>query len=394
MNLRLSPQEKQFRQDVRDFIAESLPRDIRDHMRAGRPPTREQIFRWHRILHTRGWATASWPKDCGGAGLGPVERMILAEEIFLAPAPPPFVFNSSMIGPIICRFGSDEQKRRFLPKIASLELWFCQGFSEPGAGSDLASLRTRAVRDADEYVVTGQKIWTTQAQYADWIFALVRTDPQAKKQLGLSMLLIDLKSPGVTVRPILSIDGHHHLNEVFFDAVRVPVDNRVGEENKGWDYAKALLDHERTGIAGVGRSRERLGYARELASRVPCGAGTLADDASFRQETAAIEADLKALEISQLRVVAGGTRRHGGGPNPFTSILKIRGAELYQAVCELLCRVGGPLAICAPTDDGADAASEWAAPLASAYFYSRAATIYGGSNEIQKSILAKNILEL
>jgi alkylation response protein AidB-like acyl-CoA dehydrogenase len=317
--------------------------------------------------------------------------MILAEEIFLAPAPPPLVFNSGMIGPILARFGSQEQKDFFLPRIAALELWFCQGFSEPGAGSDLASLRTRARRDGDHYIVSGQKTWTTQAQHADWIFCLVRTDPDAKKQLGLSMLLIDMKSPGVTVRPIISIDGHHHLNEVFFDDVRVSVSLRIGEENKGWDYAKALLDHERTGIAGVGRTRERLDYARELAARVPCGDGTLAEDMSFREQSALIEADLRALEISQLRVIAGQGKR--SGPDPMTSILKLRGAELYQATCELLCRVGGPLAIAVQPPD-VEATPDWAAPLAATYFYSRAATIYGGSNEIQRNILAKNILGL
>ncbi|AYH43562.1 acyl-CoA dehydrogenase family protein [Azoarcus sp. DN11] len=398
MDLRLTAKEKRFREEVRDFIATNLPEDIRSHLRAGHPPTKDHIVRWHRILNTRGWATAHWPKEWGGAGLSPVERMILTEEIFLAPAPTPLVFNSSMIGPVIIQFGSEEQKRQFLPKIANLDIWFCQGFSEPDAGSDLASLRTLARRDGDHYVVTGQKIWTTMAHHADWMFCLVRTDPAAKKQVGISMLLIDMKTPGVTVRPIMSIDGHHHLNEVFLDEVRVPVENRVGEENKGWDYAKFLLGHERTGIAGVGRSKERLSYARELATQVKAGKRPLAEDPCFREQLALIEADLKALEITQLRVVAGHAGHHADKPDPLTSVLKVRGTELYQAVCELACRSAGPAAIAIQPAGGAadelDAAPRWGAALAPSYFYSRAASIYGGSNEIQKNILAKTVLGL
>jgi len=398
MDLRLSNQEQSFRDEVRDFIRASLPQDIRDHLRAGYPPRKDDIVRWQRILNTRGWATAHWPKEYGGAGLTPVERMILSEEIYLAPAPQPLIFNSNMIGPVIIQFGSDEQKRHFLPKLANLDLWFCQGFSEPGAGSDLASLRTQARRDGDDYIVNGQKIWTTTAHQADWMFCLLRTDPQAKKQAGISFLLIDMKTPGITVRPIISIDGLHHLNEVFLEDVRVPVANRVGEENKGWDYAKFLLGHERTGIAAIGRSKERLAYARELAAKVNAGGRPLSEDRSFRERVVLLEADLRALEITQLRVVAAHERQDQGKLDPFTSILKIKGTELYQAVCELLCSVAGPAGLAArpagAPAEGAPVSPDWAAPLAPAYFYSRAASIYGGSNEIQKNILAKGVLGL
>jgi alkylation response protein AidB-like acyl-CoA dehydrogenase len=398
MDLQLTDKEKRFREEVRVFINTQLPKDIRERLRAGHPPRKDDIVCWHRVLNTRGWATAHWPKEYGGGGLSPIERMILAEEIFLAPAPPPQVFNSNMIGPVIIHFGNENQKRHFLPKIANLDLWFCQGFSEPGAGSDLASLRTQARRDGDDYVVTGQKIWTTSAHQADWMFCLVRTDPQAKKQMGISMLLIDMQSAGITVRPIISIDGHHHLNEVFLDEVRVPVANRVGEENKGWDYAKFLLGQERTGIAGVGRTRERLAYAKDLATRVMSGGAPLTEDPSFRERVSLIEADLKALEITQLRVVSGQSTSESGKPDPFTSILKVRGTELYQAACELLCQVAGPAALAAQPEEAStdtrDLGLRWAAALAPAYFYSRAASIYGGANEIQKNILAKSALGL
>jgi len=398
MDLRLSIQEQGFRDEVRDFIRTNLPQDIRDHVRAGYPPRKDDIVTWQRMLNTRGWATAHWPEEFGGAGLTPVERMILIEEISLAPAPQPLIFNSNMIGPVIIQFGSDEQKRHFLPKIANVDLWFCQGFSEPGAGSDLASLRTQARRDGDDYIVNGQKIWTTTAHQADWMFCLLRTDPQAKKQSGISFLLIDMKTPGITVRPIISLDGLHHLNEVFLDEVRVPVANRIGEENKGWDYAKFLLGHERTSIAGVGRSKERLAYAKELAAKVNAGGRPLSEDRCFRERVALLEAELKALEITQLRVVAAHERQDQDKADPFTSILKIKGTELYQAVCELLYSVAGPAALVArpigALADGEHLAPDWAAPIAPAYFHSRAASIYGGSNEIQKNILAKGVLGL
>ncbi|MDO9439071.1 acyl-CoA dehydrogenase family protein [Hydrogenophaga sp.] len=402
MNLRPTEHERSFREEVRSFIQANLPPEIRERARAGLPALREHIVRWHRILQQRGWATPHWSIEHGGAGLSPMERVILSDEIARAPAPPPLMFNSGMIGPVLARFGSEEQKREFLPRIANLDIWFCQGFSEPNAGSDLASLRTQATLEGDHYRVQGQKIWTTQAHWADWIFCLVRTDPLARKQSGISMLLIDMRSPGVTVRPIVSIDGHHHLNEVFLDDVLVPRKNLVGEENKGWDYAKALLDHERIGIAGVSRSRERLQYARELAAQRPMGPGTMAQDPQFQAEAALLEAQLQALEITQLRVVAAHGKGPAGGADPFTSILKVRGSELYQSVCELLCRIAGPAGLIAvnggdeeedaPTEDTGATPPRWGSPLASTYLYSRAATIYGGSNEIQKTILAKHVL--
>jgi len=269
MDLQLSPEQEAFRTEVRTFIRERLPQDIRERLRAGHPPRKEDTVRWHRILHERGWAAPHWPARFGGAELGQAERLILMDELYRAPAPLPQLFNITMLGPVLMKYGTAQQCDHFLPKLASLDLWFCQGFSEPGSGSDLASLRTAARLEGDHYVVNGQKIWTTTAHWADWTFALVRTDSQARKQEGISFLLIDLKSPGITIRPITSIDGAHHLKEVFFDEVRVPATNLVGQENKGWECAKFLLGNERTGIANVGLCRERLEYAREVAARTP-----------------------------------------------------------------------------------------------------------------------------
>jgi alkylation response protein AidB-like acyl-CoA dehydrogenase len=259
-----------------------------------------------------------------------------------APAPQPLAFGVNMVGPVIYTFGNEEQKKRFLPRIANLDDWWCQGFSEPGAGSDLASLKTKAVREGDHYVVNGQKTWTTLAQHADWIFCLVRTDPEAKKQEGISFLLIDMKTPGITVRPIQTIDGGHEVNEVFFDNVKVPVENLVGEENRGWDYAKFLLGNERTNIARVGMSKERIRRIRELAGKLECGGKPLIEDPRFREKLAAVEIELKALEMTQMRVVAGRGKRGKGKPDPASSILKIKGSEIQQATTDLLMEVMGP----------------------------------------------------
>ena len=266
MNLDLTPEQLAFRDDVRAFIRERLPADIRERLRLGYLASKDDTVRWQRILAERGWAAPHWPRAYGGAELGQVERIILLDELQRAPAPVPQVFNINMLGPVLLQFGTPEQKATFLPKLARLDLWFCQGFSEPGAGSDLASLRTTARRDGEHYVVDGQKIWTSTAHVADWMFALVRTDTAAQRHRGISFLLIDLKTPGVTVRPIRSIDGAHHLNEVFLDGVRVPVAHRVGDEGQGWECARFLLANERSGIANVGACRERLQRARELAT--------------------------------------------------------------------------------------------------------------------------------
>jgi alkylation response protein AidB-like acyl-CoA dehydrogenase len=323
------------------------------------------------------------------------------EELQLAPAPQPLGFGVTMVGPVIIAFGSDEQKKCHLPAIANLDVWWCQGFSEPGAGSDLASLRTSAKRDGDHYVVNGQKTWTTLAQHADWIFCLVRTDPQAKKQEGISFLLIDMKTSGITVRPIITIEGRHEVNEVFFDDVKVPAENLVGQENKGWDYAKYLLGRERTGIARVGLSKERLRRIKELAAMERAGDKPLIEDERFCEKLAAVEVELKALEMTQLRVVAAERQRIDNKPDPASSILKIKGSEIQQATTELLLEVVGPYAMPYQPERADDErwneppiGPEWAGAIAPTYFNWRKTTIYGGTNEIQKNIIAKAILGL
>jgi len=301
-----------------------------------------------------------------------------------------------MVGPVIYTFANEAQKKHYLPRIANLEDWWCQGFSEPGSGSDLASLKTKAERKGDKYIVNGQKTWTTLAQYADWIFCLVRTDPAAKKQSGISFLLIDMKSKGITVRPIVTIDGGREVNEVFFDDVEVPVENLVGEENKGWDYAKFLLGNERTNIARVGASKERIRRIRELAASVQSGGKPVLDDPKFREKLAAVEIELKALELTQMRVVANEGKHGKGKPDPASSILKIKGSEIQQTTTELLMDVIGPFA--APYDvhgdDGSNETMDWTAQIAPGYFNYRKVSIYGGSNEIQRNIITKAVLGL
>jgi alkylation response protein AidB-like acyl-CoA dehydrogenase len=385
MDLRFSAEELAFRAEVREFIRTRLPASIHRKVAEGRALHKEEIVHWQRILHERGWATPSWPCEHGGPGWSVVQRWIFLDELHQAPAPEPLSFNVNMIGPVLFTFGTEAQKQRFLPRIANLDDWWCQGFSEPGAGSDLASLKTSARRDADHYVVNGQKAWQGMGHCADWMFTLVRSDPQAKPQAGITMLLIDMKSPGVTVRPILTIDGRHEVNEVFLDGVRVPVDCRVGAENEGWAITKFLLGNERTGIARIGMSKHLVRRAKALAAQ----AG--ADDARFRERAAAIEIGLKALEITQMRVLDG-LREHADKPDPRSSILKVQGSELRQAASELLLRAAGPLA--AECADEFDDDSGWATTVASNYFTLRAASIYGGSNEVQKNILAKAVLGL
>jgi len=401
MDLRYTAAELAFRDELRAFFHDSLPGDIRERMRLGHMPSKDDIVRWQRILNQRGWAAYSWPKEHGGPGWTPMERMIFLEENQLAPAPEVSSFNITMIGPVLIQFGTDEQKRRFLPRAANIDDWWCQGFSEPGAGSDLASLKTAAARDGDHYIVNGQKIWTSTAHHADWCFCLVRTDPQAKKrQEGISFLLIDMKTPGITVRPIISIDGSHHLNEVFFDDVRVPVSLCVGEENRGWDIAKFLLGHERTGIARLGKSKERVKFAREAARQMRANSRPLIEDPGFRQRIAQLEVDIKALEITQMRVVSAHDKSHDGRPDPLSSVLKVKGTELLQATTELVMDVGGPLAMpdwaqeLAALSNEPELGPEWATEATRSYLFLRAASIYGGTNEIQKNIVSKAVLGL
>ena len=396
MDLRLNDDELAFRAEVRAFVRDNLPASIREKGVAGRKLSKDDYVRWTRILAAKGWAVPHWPKEWGGAGWSPVKQAIFLDEVQRGNAPEAIAFGVNMVGPVIYTFGSQAQKERFLPRIVDLRDWWCQGFSEPGAGSDLASLRTAARRGGDSWVISGQKTWTTLAQYADWIFVLARTDPQAKKQQGISFLLVDMKTPGITVRPIQTIDGGHEVNEVFFDDVRAPLDALVGQENKGWDYAKFLLANERNGIARVGVSKARLDRVRELAAIPVYGSGPKMDDPFFRAKLAAVEVELKALEMTQMRVISN--RRNDGKPDPASSVLKIKGSEIQQATTELLMEVVGPYALPyeAPEDRGNEppVGFDWAGPLAPAYFNTRKVTIYGGSNEIQRGIIAKAILGL
>src|SRR6202521_4056961 len=319
MDLPFNDEETAFRDEVRSFFKKSLPENIRRKMVEGKKIGKEDIVAWQRILTKKVWGVPSWPVEWGGTGWTPVQQYIFLDEMQQAPAPSPLQFGVYMVGPVIIAFGNEAQKKKFLPRIANIDDWWCQGFSEPGSGSDLASLKTTAKRVGNHYVVNGQKTWTTLAQYADWIFCLVRTNPESKKQEGISFLLIDMKSPGITVRPIQTIDGSREVNEVFFDDVKVPVENLVGEENKGWDYAKFLLGNERTGIARVGVSKERIRRIKDLASKVEAGGRPLMEDQGFREKLAAVEIELKALELTQLRVVADESKHGKGKPSPASS---------------------------------------------------------------------------
>lgn len=397
MDLNFSEDECTFREEVREFLRTNLPDTIRRNMLRRFQIDRNDLVAWQRTLNAKGWAVPHWPVEWGGQNWSAVKRFILSEELQQWPAPDPLPFNVLMIGPILAAFGSEAQKKRFLPAIANLDLWFCQGFSEPGSGSDLASLRTRAEREGDVYRVNGQKMWTSTAHEADWMFALVRTEPTAKSQHGITMLLIDMKSPGVEVRPIRTIDGLHHTNEVFLTDVIVPVENRVGEENRGWDYAKSLLGNERVGIARIGTSKGRVAQAKALSKRVQTRSGSLSADPQFRRSVASLEIEIKALEITAMRVLDA-ERQKTNAPDPKTSILKLRGADALQQSAELLMGIGGPHAFygkrdVAPTS-GIDVINAWVEGKASSYFFSRAASIYGGTTEIQKNILAKSVLGL
>lgn len=397
MKLDFDDREKAFRREVRDFLKVSLPNDIYRKMMRAAHAEKADIVRWQRILNKKGWAVPHWPQQWGGTGWTPVQRYIFAEEITQWPAPEPLSFNTTMVGPVISTFGSEEQRKRFLPSIANLDIWFCQGFSEPGAGSDLASLSTWAERRGDHYIINGQKIWTSTAHHADWIFLLVRTSRSAKKQQGISFILVDLRTPGVDIRPILTIDGQHHTNEVFFTDVRVPVANLVGEENRGWEYAKFLLGNERAGIARVGLSKARLREAKALAVRQLTRSGSLWDDPEFRREFVRLEVELKSIEITAMRLLTANVE---GKPDPMSSILKIKGAETQQRAAELMFKAAGPHTIpakwekCSEPIVSVETLNDWAERKAPTYFFSRAASIYGGSNEIQRNILAKVVLEL
>ena len=398
MDLTFTSEEIAFRDEARRFFREEFPAAIREKIAAGHPLSRDEIVLSQRTLNARGWAVPNWPVAWGGQDWSSVQVYLYQDEMQQANVPAPLAFNASMVGPVIAQFGSDEQKKRFLPRAANLDDWWCQGFSEPGSGSDLASLRTKAERRGDKYIINGQKTWTTLAQYADWIFCLCRTDPAAKKQEGISFIVFPMSTKGITVRPIQLIDGGHEVNEVFFDDVEVPAENLIGEENKGWDYAKFLLGNERTGIARVGASKAKIQRIKELAALETIADRPLIEDAKFREKLAAVEVELKALEMTQLRVVAAERGAARGKPNPASSILKLKGSVIQQQLTELAIEVVGPFAIpYQPVEAGQNEpviGPDYAAEAAPDYFNYRKVSIYGGSNEIQRNIVAKAILGL
>lgn len=395
MQLEFSPEELAFQKEVRAFIAENYPEKLRSVQDEGHDLSKEDFLSWHRVLAKKGWIAPAWPVEYGGTGWTPTQRFIWSEELAAADCIATMPFGLSMVGPVIYTFGTPEQKARFLPGILSGDDWWCQGYSEPGAGSDLASLRTKAVRDGDHYIVNGQKTWTTMAQHADWGFFLVRTDPDAKAQEGISFLLIDMKSPGVTVRPIITLGGEHEVNEVWLEDVRVPVDQRIYEENKGWTCAKFLLAHERTGIAAVARSKRGVEKIKDIARTEMDGDKPLLANAFFKRKIAELEIDLTALEFTELRSLAGVAS--GKGPGPESSLLKIKGSEIQQRITELALEAVGHYG--APYfrgfgegDNEHPIGPDYAHRAAPTYFNARKTTIYGGSNEIQRNIIAKMVL--
>ena len=398
MDLKYSDEERAFADEVRAFARAELDPAVRERVLNHKRLSKEDFLGWHRKLHAKGWVAPNWPTAYGGCGWNAVYRFIHEEVLAEEGAPPIVSFSINMIGPVLIAFGSDRQKQYYLPRILSGEDWWCQGFSEPGSGSDLASLRTKAELDGDHWVVNGQKTWTTLAQHANLIFCLVRTDPTVKKQEGISMLLIDMNSPGVTVRPIITIDGEHEVNEVFFDDVRVPKENIVGEPGKGWTYAKFLLSHERSGIARIGLAKRELHRLKAIAAAETVDGVPLIETKSFREKIAAVEIDLMALELTNLRMIAA--EKSGQAPGAEANMLKIKGSEVQQTLTELMMEAVGPYALPFDPDaleagwNGEPIGPDYAAPLAGTYFNYRKVSIYGGSNEIQRNILSKSLLGL
>lgn len=391
MDLAFTPEEQQFREQVRAWVRENLPQDIAHKVHNALRLSRDDMQRWAKILGRKGWLGYGWPKEFGGPGWNAVQKHLFEEECALAGAPRIVPFGPVMVAPVIMAFGSPEQQKRFLPGIASGEVWWSQGYSEPGSGSDLASLKTRAERKGDKYIVNGQKTWTTLAQFGDWIFCLVRTSTEGKPQTGISFLLIDMKSKGVTVRPIIMLDGEHEVNEVFFDNVEVPAENLIGEENKGWTYAKHLLSHERTNIADVNRAKRELERLKRIAK-----AEGVYEDRRFRDEIARLEVDVVALEMLVLRVLSA--EKSGKNPLDIAGLLKIKGSEIQQRYTELMMLAAGPYALPYIHEameagwQGDYVGAAHCAPLASTYFNYRKTTIYGGSNEVQRNIVAQVVL--
>ncbi len=393
MDMTETERDTTFRTQVREFLVTRLPEDIRDVVRDAREVDKAALVRWQRILHAQGWLAPSWSVTHGGPGWTPMQRHIFEEECALHYCPPPHAFNFSMLGPILIRFGTPAQQQRYLPAILNSEDWWCQGYSEPEAGSDLAALRTRAERQGDHYVVNGTKTWTSLAHWANRMFCLVRTDPAAKPQQGISFLLIDMDDPGIRVQPITSISGQHVFNQVFLDDVRVPVENLVHCENEGWTVAKSLLEHERLGLSRVGESKKRLQRLREIAAEAPDGGTPLIAEDWFRRKLARLEVRLRALEVTVLRFVADAEAGRAVGAN--VSMLKLRGSQLLQDVLQTSVDALGSrgLVLSSPREQGANT-REPDSGLASARFQSRAYTIAGGSSEVQRNIIAKQVLGL
>ena len=398
MDLNFTPEEEAFRAEVQAFLKAKLPERIATKVKAGQRLTKADQDEWHAILNERGWLANHWPEAYGGPGWGAVEKFIFDTECALAGGPRIVPFGVNMLGPVLIKFGNEAQKKYWLPRILSGEDWWCQGYSEPGAGSDLASVKTTAVRQGDHYIVNGQKTWTTQGQHANMIFCLVRTDREAKAQSGISFLLVDMKSPGVELRPIRTLDGDKEVNEVFFTDVKVPVENLVGEENKGWTYAKYLLTYERTGIAGVGFCIAALAKLKVVAAKVMKNGQPLDQDPLFAARMAQVEIDLENMKTTNLRVIAAVAG--GGVPGAESSMLKIRGTEIRQEILSLIRRAVGPYALPFIEEAQYEGYAEEpvgpkeAATAAANYFNYRKLSIFGGSNEIQKNIISKMILGL
>jgi len=400
MHVTFTDEEVAFREEVRTAFSDEMPREIRDKQSQGVPLERQDYVKFQKFLHAKGWAGINWPVEYGGTGWTTVQKYIFAEEMANANAPDIITFGLGMVGPVIYTFGSEEQKQRFLPDILASNVWWCQGYSEPGSGSDLASLKTKAELVGDHYVINGTKTWTTLGQHADWIFCLVRTESDvARRQEGISFILVDMKSPGITVKPIITLDGSHEINEIHFENVEVPAGNLVGEQGKGWTYGKVLLQHERTGTARVHATEYRLKKLREQVAESVRGARPLAEDRNFMRKIAAVEVELKALEFTELRTLAAVAS--GKAPGPESSILKLKGTELQQAVDELCMEAAGyyalpyvpeQYAVDFPVAERVGEGSETKTSLR--YFNYRKASIYGGSNEIQKNIVAKHVLGL
>ena len=396
MDLSFTDDERAFRADVKAFLDEHLPTEMAEKVRKGEALGKADHDAWHAKLHARGWLAGNWPKEYGGAGWNAIERHIFEEECALAHAPRIVPFGLTMLGPVLQKFGNQAQKDHWLPRILNGDDWWCQGYSEPGAGSDLASLKTRAVRDGDHYVVNGQKTWTTLGQYANMIFCLVRTDTDAKAQEGISFLLIDMSTQGVEVRPIVLLDGSAEVNEVWFTDVRVPVENLVGEENKGWTYAKYLLTHERTNIAGVGFSTAGLEAVKRIARVEMAGGRPLIENPHFAARLAKIEIDLMAMATTNMRVISRAAK--GQAPGAESSMLKVKGTLIRQEINDLARRAAGPYALPFVSEamDGSNAplGPDYAGAVTAKYFNNRKLSIYGGSNEVQRQIIAKSALDL